>query len=332
MRYRTIASRIKNRPDIVSLLNDSNENIDTLFELPSDLPASRVELYKKLYKGIGNSPYYTVNLPNRNILRIKMEYANPMGNNHYSRCWIPYLFIAESLGIIVPGETHLIEVTSGSSGISLAMAAQLLNYQLTLVVPENLPSGRIDPMQHYGAKLIKVPGYIGECIRVIGEELAKGNYFPCNHSEEKADILVKIYKRIAAEYCTAFGSPDYAITGLGNGTSTLAIFEYIKSISQSSKLIAFHPDLEEPDLVFGLYAANIVLRHVEPALSLADEKVLTNGIDLDEIITNFRYDTEIKNLGVSSLYAIGVAMKLAEQTKGKSFFTLGYDKNDRYII
>ena len=172
VRYNTIDAVLDSRQDIKDFM-ESDIDMHHLFDLPCSISEERVALYKKLYMGVGNTPCYTVHLPNDNILRVKMEYANAMGNNHYSRCWIPYLFIAEILGVIIPWETHLLEVTSGSAGISLAMAAKHLGYELTLVIPEELPSGRTAPMEYYGANLVRVPGYIDLCIRELRRLLVK---------------------------------------------------------------------------------------------------------------------------------------------------------------
>lgn len=329
-RFKSISDVIESRKDIISFL-DGFDNMDKIFDLKSNISAERVDLYRSLYNGVGNTNCYTVKLQNNNLLRIKMEYSNSMGNNHYSRCWIPYLFIAETLGVIIPYETHLLEVSSGSAGISLAMATKILGYGLTLVVPEMLPDGRTIPMQYYGAEVIKVPGYIDKCISLMRRILVKNNYFPCNHSEELADVLVKIDKRIAYEYFSNFGNPDYSIIGLGNGTSTLAIFDFFKSKSDKTKKVTYHPDLNEQDIVFGLYGPNVNLRHVEPALKISDEVIITTGMNLETVLSYFKYDTEITNLGLSSLYAIDIALEISKNVSRKSFLTIGYDKNDRYM-
>ena len=328
-RYQTIDAVLGNRPDIKEFM-DSDAGMHLLFDIPTPINAQRVSLYKKLYEGVGNTPCYTVHLPNDNLLRIKMEYANAMGNNHYSRCWIPYLFIAETLGVISPGDTHLLEVTSGSAGISLAMATQELGYELTLVIPEELPEGRTAPMEYYGAHLIKVTGYIDSCIKELRRLLVSYIYYPCNHSEENADLLVKIDKRIASEYRSAFGVPDYSIVGLGNGTSTFAIFSYWHQFLNRPRLVTYHPDLKRHDVVYGLYGPNVKLRHVEPALSLSDECLTTTDMDLHKVTDAFCYDTEISNLGLSSLYSIFISQEKSRHVYGKTFMTIGYDKSDRY--
>ena len=331
VRNRTIDAALVNRQDIKDFM-DSDADMRHLFELPTAILKERVALYKKLYMGVGDTPCYTVHLPNDNILRVKMEYANAMGNNHYSRCWIPYLFIAETLGVITPGETHLLEVTSGSAGISLSMAAKFLSYELTLVIPDELPSGRTAPMEYYGAEIVRVPGYIEDCIKELRRLLIKNDYFPCNHSEESADILVKIDRRIAAEYNSSYGVPDYCIVGLGNGTSTYAIFDYWRRFSHTPRLITYHPDVNTHDVVFGLFGhgPNVKLRHIQPALTLSDDCLNTTEMSLNEVTEVFCFDTEISNFGLSSLYGMLIAFEKAKHVTGKTFMTIGYDKNDRY--
>ena len=304
------------------------EPLEGLFEIEGDWNKERAQLYKKLYKGIGYTCYNTLRLPNNNILRVKTEYTNPMGNSHYSRFWLPYLFLAEVTGQITPGESKLLEITSGNSGIALAMAAQELGYDLTILIPESLPyKGRVAPMEAKGAKVVKIKGYVKECMGQLKRMLVKDkDYFALNHSEEKGDVLVHIMKRIAKEYDRDFGTPDYVISGIGNGTSTMAMYEYFKD--RHTKIIGYYPF--EKDIVLGLYVEETKLRHVPLAKAICEKLVDTNELDLDEIKESIKHNTELKNLGPSSLYAIGIAMEMAKKTQGKTFFSLGYDKIDRY--
>lgn len=330
VRFYTIADKISLRNDIISFLDGEN-NISEVFDLPSDLETNRITLYKNLYEGIGNTPVYQVMMPNDNKLHIKTEYLNPMGNSHYSRLWIPYLFIAELLGVIVPKQSHLIEVTSGNSGIALAQACKALNYKLTLVLPDNLPNGRINPMLYFGASLIKVNGYINDCIKELRNQVVVNNLFPCNHSEEYADIQVKLMKRIAIEYRNDFGCPDYCIVGLGNGTSTIAILEDFKKFSDHTKKVIFYPNPDLNEIVLGLHHPSVNLRQIHPAKNLADEVFYTSTDAIKNVKLSFCTDTEIVNFGYSSLNAINIALQIAKNNHNKTFFTLAYDKIDRYV-
>ena len=326
-----VAREIQKRPDIISFL-DSNEDLAKLFELPNELPDHRVSLYKKLYFEVGNTVYYRLSLPNNNRLFIKMEYTNAMGNTHYARFWVIYLFLAEILGVIIPGKTKLIEVTSGSSGIALSIAAEKLGYDTTILVPSLLPEKRIKPMRRENVRVIKVDGYINECILKLREMIGQESFFATNHSEEKADVIVKVFSRIGHELINDVGNIDYAVIGMGNGTSTYAIAGVLKQYSDDIQIVSYRPhyEINPDDIVFGLIGANIDCRHVPIAENYVDEMKFTSGISIDDIKHNYQFDTEISNLGYSSLYGIHFALQISQNVTNKVLVSIGYDKIDRY--
>lgn len=327
--YETIARHIESLPNHLEFLKGDGD-ISNIFKLDSPITPERKKLYRKLYSGVGNTNCYTVQLYNDNLLNVKMEYANPMGNSHYARYWLPYLYLGEALEVISPEDSHILEVTSGSAGIALSMATNKLGYETSIIVPSLLPKSRVNPIINSGSNLIKVDGYIDKCIERLREMLNTGNYYATNHSEEKSDIIIYVFSRIIAEYLSEFSPPDYAIIGLGNGTSTLATFRYLQRHSNNTKCITYHPRLDKKEYVLGLYGPNVNLRHVELSKEVTDELRYTSDISLDEVKEVFKYDTEISNLGPSSLYGIQIALELSKKVSNNTFFTIGYDKNDRY--
>ena len=62
---------------------------------------------------------------------------------------------AQERGEIAPGD-HLVEATSGNTGIALAMAAAMMGYPITLILPSNATAERKAAMTAYGAKLSEV--------------------------------------------------------------------------------------------------------------------------------------------------------------------------------
>lgn len=329
-KYKSISKALYEREDIKEFLL-SDRPMREIFDFDVPMATDRIALYKNLYKVIEDTACYSVHLPNDNILRIKMEYTNSMGNNHYSRYWIPYLFIAEAFDVINPFESEILEITSGSAGISLAIACKELGYRLSMIIPDMLPEARVKPIRDSGATIIKVNGYIDNCIIKLQELIVDGKYFAANHSEESSNFTVHTFSRIASEYYKKYNAPDYAIIGTGNGTTTEAIFKYFRKKSESTKLYTYHPSTNGNQIILGLFGKSPhKFRHVENAALYADKIHATDDIDLTSVKKYFENDTEITNLGMSSFYGIYLAFLYAQFETGKTFFTIGYDKSDRY--
>ena len=317
------------RPLLISFL-EGEKNLSEIFGLLPELSSERKELYQVLYHGIGNTPIYTLPLNNGNKLQIKLECQNNMGNNHYSRYWLIHLALAEAFEIIVPHQTKIAEVTSGSSGISLSFACKQLGYNLTMLVPETLPKGRIQPMEEAGATVIKAKGYIDACVEKLKELLATNEYYAANHSEEKSNLITYVFSRIASEYKLSYGLPDIAILGLGNGTSTEAVAKCFKQAPAATKIYAYYPSFDSKQVIFGLYGPNVELKHIAPARELIDVVFNTADLEIEQIKSDYVHDEIISNLGISSLYAIKFAQILAEETRGLTYFSIGYDNINRY--
>src|SRR5687768_6035989 len=78
--------------------------------------------------------------------------------------------VAERDGTLRPGTT-LLEPTSGNTGISLAMAAQLKGYRLVCVMPEDTSEERRQLLRMWGAEIVSSPaaGGSNEAVRVAKE-------------------------------------------------------------------------------------------------------------------------------------------------------------------
>lgn len=322
---------INKRPALLEFLQ-GQKSLLYFFDLIDELNKDRKTLFKNLYNDVGETPIHQVDLGNNNRLKIKLECNNDMGNNHYSRYWLIHLALAEAFKIIIPNKTKIIEVTSGSSGISLSLACEQLGYDLTMIVPESLPKGRTEPMINAGTKVIKTEGYIDACIQTLRKMLSEDNYYAANHSEEKSNLITYVFSRMASEFINTFNSPDVAILGLGNGTSTEAAARTFKERSTHTKIYSYYPAFDSKQVVFGLYGPNVELRHIPEAKKLVDEMFYTSEGQIEEVREMFKNDKIIINLGISSLYAIAFAMRLAKTTKDLTYYTIGYDKIERYRI
>ena len=64
---------------------------------------------------------------------------------------------AEKEGKIKPGETTLVEPTSGNTGVGLALIAQERGYRCIFVCPDKVSQDKINVLQAYGAQVEVCP-------------------------------------------------------------------------------------------------------------------------------------------------------------------------------
>ena len=107
-----------------------------------------------------------------NTILAKLEGDNPAGSVK-DRPAVSMIKHAQARGEIAPGD-HLIEATSGNTGIALAMVAKQFGIQIELVMPENSTKERIQTMEAYGAKVTLTPTSVGiEGSREYAENIVK---------------------------------------------------------------------------------------------------------------------------------------------------------------
>lgn len=104
----------------------------------------------------------------------KLEDRNPTGSIK-DRPALRMIEQAEQDGLLEPGAT-ILEPTSGNTGISMAMAAQLKGYKMICVMPENTSIERRQLLELYGAQIIFSPAEGGSNTAVAtAKELAAQN-------------------------------------------------------------------------------------------------------------------------------------------------------------
>jgi cysteine synthase len=219
-----------------------------LTQVPADVPG-RGRIYDSITETIGNTPLVRINrmaaaAGAKADLLLKLEFFNPIASVK-DRIGVAMIEDLEARGIIKPGETTLVEPTSGNTGIALAFVAAAKGYRLILCMPETMSVERRKMLALLGAELELTPGPQGMRGAVArAGELAKeipGAVIP-QQFENPANPA--IHRRTTAEeiWNDTNGQVDAVISGVGTGGTITGIGAVLKAKKPSVRMIAVEPE------------------------------------------------------------------------------------------
>jgi cysteine synthase len=268
---------------------------------------------------------------------LKLEHLNP-GGSIKDRIALSMIEDAESKGVLCPGG-HIIEPTSGNTGIALAMIAAKKGYECTIVMPENMSAERIRLMRFYGAETVLTPaskgmtGAIEEAGKLFNEY--SGSWMPMqfdNHvnpaTHEKTTAL-EIIKQLPEGI-------DVMVAGVGTGGHLSGIGKVLKKTWPGVKVYAVEPaksavisgNRPGKHLIQGL-GAGFVPKNLD--LSVVDEVI---RIEDNEAVVMMKKLARAEGLGVgfsSGAVAAAIEKILPGLKKGSRILSFTYDRIDRYL-
>jgi cysteine synthase len=258
---------------------------------------------------IGNTPLVELgHLSPRPSVRIfaKLEAQNPTGSIK-DRIAKAMLDVAK----LEPG-AHVIEPTSGNTGISLALVCKLRGYRLTCVLPENATDERKRLLELYGAEIVYSPGEEGSNGAVrLAQELAERDpslFMPFQYANEANPRAH--YEGTGAEIVAALDRVDALVAGLGTGGTLMGAGARLRERWPDVVVAAAEPLPGDP--VMGL--RSLEEGYVPPILdvSMLDRKVLVSN---EESVAGVRALLAEEGLfaGVSSGAVVHVARRLADE-------------------
>jgi [CysO sulfur-carrier protein]-thiocarboxylate-dependent cysteine synthase len=280
---------------------------------------------------IGNTPIVELKrLSPKESVRLfaKLEFYNPTGSvkDRVARSMIER---AEQEGAIEPGQ-HILEPTSGNTGISLGLICRLKGYPLTVVMPENVTQERTDLLRMYGAEIVYSEGAKGSNGAVERAlDMAEKNprfYMPYQYGNQANPDAH--YFGTAEEIIEELDEVTAFVAGLGTGGTLMGNARRLKEHDPATKIVAAEP-LQGED-VQGLRSLDDGFIPPIIDISLLDRKILVSNRD-GIVWTRKLFFEEGIFAGVSSGAIASVAARIAgELDEGNVVFIVA-DGGDKYM-
>ncbi len=202
-------------------------------------------IYNNITELVGNTPLVRLNRVNDTHATIlaKLEFFNP-ASSVKDRIGLAMIDAAERAGTIHPGETVIVEPTSGNTGIGLALVAAAKGYRLILTMPDTMSVERRKLLRGFGAELVLTSGAEGmrgaiAQAEAIAAELPNA-WIP---QQFKNPANPEVHRRTTAEelWNDTDGQIDILVAGIGTGGTITGVAEVIKPRKPSFKAIAVEP-------------------------------------------------------------------------------------------
>lgn len=305
---------------------------------------ARGKIYDSVLDTIGATPL--VRLPRLAQLKgfgadvlAKLEFFNPLSSVK-DRIGFAMLEAAEREGRITPGQTTIIEPTSGNTGIGLAFVASAKGYRIILTMPESMSIERRKMLRYLGAEIVLTPaekGMKGAIDRAAQIVAATPDAYCPGQFDNPANP--RIHRETTAEeiWIDTKGGVDILVAGVGTGGTITGCAQVLKERKPGVQIVAVEP-AESPVLSGGAPAPH----KIQGIGAGFVPEIMDTGL-VDEIIkvpSQTALDTarevaRVEGLpcGISSGAALHAAIELAQrpENKGKQIVAIIPSFAERYI-
>lgn len=269
---------------------------------------------------------------------LKCEFFNPMASVK-DRIAEAMIADAEDRGVI-DARTHIIEPTSGNTGIALAFVCACRGYRLTLTMPESMSMERRVLLRALGAKLVLtpaadgIPGAVSAAEKLV--ESSEHAWMP-QQFDNPANPAIHEKTTGPEIWADTEGDVDMIVAGVGTGGTITGVTRFLRQHKPDVQAIAVEPEASPvisggrpaPHKIQGI-GAGFVPRNLD--------RSLLNGIEL--VGNEASYDMARRLAaeegifaGISSGANVTVATRLAAlpANKGKTIVTFACSFGERYL-
>lgn len=285
----------------------------------------------KLFELIGNTPLIELeHIPVNPKVRIfcKLEGQNP-GGSVKDRAAYNMIRAALERGDIQKG-SKLVEATSGNTGIALAMVANLLGVEMTLVMPDNSTKERVLSMEAYGAKVILTPAERTiEYSRTVAEEMAmKEGYFMLNQFANPDNYWAHYHSTGPEIFNDTKGKITHFVSAMGTTGTIMGVSRYLKEKNSRIQIVGTQP-------TDGSSIPGIRRWSPEFLPKIYDPSRVDQVIDVSEeqatMMTRRMAKEEGILAGMSSGGALFAAIELSQTLQEGVIVCITCDRGDRYL-
>ncbi|PVZ79379.1 cysteine synthase A [Serratia sp. S1B] len=318
---------------------------DAQFPTPANLG---IAVYANNAEAIGNTPLVRINriIQGGATVLAKIESRNPAFS---VKCRVGAALVAdaEKRGVLKAG-MHIVEPTSGNTGIALAFVAAAKGYPITLTMPASMSLERRKVLKALGANLVLtepakgMKGAVDEAIRLATEQPEL--YFLPQQFENPANPQIHQDTTGPEIWQATGGQVDILVSGVGTGGTITGISRYFEQVQNKSLYsVAVEPaespiisqyrrgeDLTPaPHKIQGI-GANFIPKNLD--LSLVDEVLPVTSEEALEWARKTATQEGIL-VGISCGAALAAAAKLAARPEnaGKTIVVILPDSGERYL-
>lgn len=307
------------------------------------LPTLRNRIYPSIADVVGNTALIDITRFGSSGAEVllKMECDNPL-NSVKDRIGKAMIEAAEADGRIGPG-THIIEPTSGNTGIALAFICAAKRYKLTLCMPETMSLERRAVLRHLGANLVLTPGELGmrgavaRAAEMYEAERATSRVFMPQQFDNPANPKVHENTTGPEIWNDTAGKVDAIVSGVGTGGTITGVTRFIRKHNPAFQAIAVEPQDSPvisggkpgPHKIQGI-GAGFIPRNLDT--SLINEVLTVTNDEAIETARRLARQTGIMG-GISTGANVAAAMRVAARSewKGRRIVTICCSFAERYL-
>jgi len=302
---------------------------------------ARGKTYDSVNDTVGNTPMVRINRlipPAHATVFVKCEFFQPL-NSVKDRIGVAMIEAGVRDGKVAPG-THIVEPTSGNTGIALAFVCAARGYKLTLTMPESMSVERRALLRALGANLVLTPAAEGMrgAINKATELVAKTSDAwmpqqfenPANPAIHEATTGPEIWEDSGHNI-------DAIVAGVGTGGTLTGVTRYLRRFNPNFKAIAVEPvhsaviggGAPGPHKIQGI-GAGFVPKNLDTSL-LSDIVTVTNDEAFEWARKLARHEGLM--VGISSGANMCAAAKVAARPEfhGKRIVTIMASLGERYL-